>query len=135
MMMRDATAAIVLVGTLADRPAPRSVIPPACLLVRPFVAWPLTLGARSDESGDDETAPRHKIPSWAQSPYVRTALAQQMQLAHSKIFEEAAIESPKLPDIFRGAPVRQRWNRRTSSAVWMLDASPGSGQRRLHKAI
>jgi inner centromere protein len=73
---------------------------------------------RSDESTDDEDAPRKKVPYWAQGAALKSALLQQD--APRRVFEELASgfvpHAPDLEKIF--TKKRKRFYQRTSSAHW-----------------
>ena len=73
---------------------------------------------RSDESTDDEDAPRKKVPHWAQGIALKSALLQQDE--PRRVFEELASgfvpHAPDLEKIF--TKKRKRFYQRTSSAHW-----------------
>ena len=73
---------------------------------------------RSDESTDDEDAPRKKVPYWAQGAALKYAILQQEE--PRRIFEELASgfvpHAPDLEKIF--TKKRKRFYQRTSSAHW-----------------
>ena len=73
---------------------------------------------RSDESTDDEEAPRKKVPYWAQGIALKSALLQQDE--PRRVFEELASgfvpHAPDLEKIF--TKKRKRFYQRTSSAHW-----------------
>uniref|UniRef100_A0A8C9RH40 Inner centromere protein ARK-binding domain-containing protein n=1 Tax=Scleropages formosus TaxID=113540 RepID=A0A8C9RH40_SCLFO len=70
----------------------------------------------SDDSTDDESAPRKPIPSWAEGRQLQQAMLQQYfnPIDVDSYFGE--IEAPKLERIFRKS--KPRYFKRTSSAVW-----------------
>lgn len=73
---------------------------------------------RSDESTDDEGAPRKKVPSWAQGITLKSALLHQEE--PRKVFEALISgfvpHAPDLDKIF--VKKRKRFYQRTSSAHW-----------------
>ena len=73
---------------------------------------------RSDESTDDEDAPRKRVPYWAQGAALKSALLQQEEA--QRMFEELASgfvpHAPDLEKIF--TKKRKRFYQRTSSAHW-----------------
>ncbi|XP_051548647.1 inner centromere protein A-like isoform X2 [Myxocyprinus asiaticus] len=70
----------------------------------------------SDDSTDDESAPRKPIPSWAEGMQLQQAIMKQYYhpLDLNSHFGEP--EPPKLEEIFR--QTKPRFFKRTSSAVW-----------------
>ncbi|XP_041452528.1 inner centromere protein A-like isoform X2 [Lytechinus variegatus] len=70
----------------------------------------------SDDSSDDEEAPRKKIPSWAQGGALKIALINQHN--HPPDFQSLfpIVEPPDLSVMF--VKKRARFTKRTSSAVW-----------------
>ncbi|XP_051975907.1 inner centromere protein A-like [Xyrauchen texanus] len=70
----------------------------------------------SDDSTDDESAPRKPIPSWAEGMQLQQAIMKQYYnpLDLNSYFGEP--EPPKLEEIFRRT--KPRFFKRTSSAVW-----------------
>ncbi|XP_013400395.1 inner centromere protein A [Lingula anatina] len=71
---------------------------------------------KSDESTDDEDQPRKRIPAWAQGAPLKAALINQHY--HPPNMEDMfpVIEPPDLNAMF--AKKKQRFNKRTSSAIW-----------------
>lgn len=72
---------------------------------------------KSDDDTDDETAPRKKIPSWAQGIQLRACLLQQHCNPPDLDALFGEIDIPDLAKIF--ALNRKRFLKRTSSAVWL----------------
>ncbi|XP_018537612.1 inner centromere protein isoform X4 [Lates calcarifer] len=70
----------------------------------------------SDDSTDDESAPRKPIPSWAEGPNLQQIIMK--QYFNPPDFDSffGAIEPPKLENIFYKS--KPRYFKRTSSAVW-----------------
>uniref|UniRef100_A0A4W6DZ01 Inner centromere protein ARK-binding domain-containing protein n=1 Tax=Lates calcarifer TaxID=8187 RepID=A0A4W6DZ01_LATCA len=79
----------------------------------------------SDDSTDDESAPRKPIPSWAEGPNLQQIIMK--QYFNPPDFDSffGAIEPPKLENIFYKS--KPRYFKRTSSAVWH---SPPVGTKR-----
>eukprot|EP01135_Chromosphaera_perkinsii_P004780 Nk52_evm11s296 gene=Nk52_evmTU11s296 len=80
---------------------------------------------RSDESTDDDEAPKKRIPQWAQSGALKAAIRAQVHVDPDAIFPK--VESPSLEKMFpnKKAP---RYIKRTSSAHWALSFdSPNNG--------
>ncbi|XP_043938034.1 inner centromere protein-like [Protopterus annectens] len=79
----------------------------------------------SDDSTDDEGAPRKPIPSWAEGKLLMQAINRQYYNPpdHQSYFGE--VENPKLEEIFYKS--KPRYNKRTSSAVW--NSPPSLGNR------
>ncbi|XP_066556436.1 inner centromere protein isoform X7 [Amia ocellicauda] len=70
----------------------------------------------SDDSTDDEGAPRKPIPSWAEGRQLQQAMLQQYFNPLDLDGHFGDIEPPKLEDIFYKS--KPRYFKRTSSAVW-----------------
>ncbi|XP_071492541.1 uncharacterized protein [Diadema antillarum] len=70
----------------------------------------------SDDSTDDEEAPKKKIPSWAQGGSLKTALINQHYHPPNFTALFPMIDPPDLEVMF--AKKRARFFKRTSSAVW-----------------
>ncbi|XP_056138094.1 inner centromere protein A [Lampris incognitus] len=78
----------------------------------------------SDDSTDDESAPRKTIPSWAEGPNLQQTIIKQYFNPPDLDGYFGVIEPPRLEDIFyKNKP---RYFKRTSSAVWY--SPPGNGQ-------
>ncbi|XP_017261023.1 inner centromere protein A isoform X2 [Kryptolebias marmoratus] len=78
----------------------------------------------SDDSTDDESAPRKPIPSWAEGPNLKQLIMKQYFNPPDLDSFFGVIEPPRLEDIFyKNKP---RYFKRTSSAVWH---SPPSGAK------
>ncbi|XP_075945324.1 inner centromere protein A isoform X1 [Anarhichas minor] len=76
----------------------------------------------SDDSTDDESAPRKPIPSWAEGPNLQQIMMKQYFNPPDIDTFFGTIEPPKLENIFYKS--KPRYFKRTSSAVWH---SPPSG--------
>ncbi|KAG7467973.1 hypothetical protein MATL_G00137850 [Megalops atlanticus] len=78
----------------------------------------------SDDSTDDESAPRKPIPSWAQGRQLQQSLLNQYfnPVDVDSYFGE--IVEPKLEEIFNKS--KPRYFKRTSSAVWDLPPQVGT---------
>uniref|UniRef100_H3DF80 Inner centromere protein ARK-binding domain-containing protein n=1 Tax=Tetraodon nigroviridis TaxID=99883 RepID=H3DF80_TETNG len=72
----------------------------------------------SDDSTDDESAPRKPIPSWADSHNLHQIIMKQYFNPPDLNSFFGVIEPPKLEDIFYKS--KPRYFKRTSSAVWHL---------------
>uniref|UniRef100_A0A1A8UJA8 Inner centromere protein antigens 135/155kDa n=1 Tax=Nothobranchius furzeri TaxID=105023 RepID=A0A1A8UJA8_NOTFU len=70
----------------------------------------------SDDSTDDESAPRKPIPSWAEGSNLRQIIMKQYFNPPDLHALFGAIEPPKLENIFYKS--KPRYFKRTSSAVW-----------------
>ncbi|XP_061679375.1 inner centromere protein isoform X2 [Syngnathoides biaculeatus] len=70
----------------------------------------------SDDSTDDESAPRKPIPAWAQGPKLQQLIINQYFNPPDLDFLLGQIEPPKLEDLFY--KIKPRYFKRTSSAVW-----------------
>ncbi|XP_026222268.1 inner centromere protein A isoform X1 [Anabas testudineus] len=70
----------------------------------------------SDDSTDDESAPRKPIPSWAEGPNLQQIIMKQYFNPPDLDSFFGAIEPPKLENIFYKS--KPRYFKRTSSAVW-----------------
>ncbi|XP_055365840.1 inner centromere protein A isoform X2 [Betta splendens] len=70
----------------------------------------------SDDSTDDESAPRKPIPSWAEGPNLQQIIMKQYFNPPDLDSFFGPIESPKLENIFYKS--KPRYFKRTSSAVW-----------------
>lgn len=77
----------------------------------------------SDDSTDDESAPRKPIPSWAEGPNLQQIIMKQYFNPPDLDSFFGAIESPRLENIFYKS--KPRYFKRTSSAVWH---SPPAGK-------
>lgn len=73
----------------------------------------------SDDSTDDEDAPKKRIPEWATGIHLTTSLIKQCTNPPDleKIFLFSAIVPPDLEKIFKGK-FKKRYKQRTSSAIW-----------------
>ncbi|XP_067129832.1 histone-lysine N-methyltransferase, H3 lysine-79 specific-like [Centruroides vittatus] len=71
---------------------------------------------KSDDDTDNESAPRKKIPSWAQGPQLRAALLQQYHNPPDIHAIFGRIEFPDLTEIFPKQKIP--FQKRTSSAEW-----------------
>ncbi|KAK7107005.1 inner centromere protein-like [Littorina saxatilis] len=71
---------------------------------------------RSDDSTDDDEAPRKKIPSWAQGANLKASLINQAYHPPDLNSIFPSIAPPDLNEMFERK--RARFNKRTSSAVW-----------------
>ncbi|XP_056906841.1 inner centromere protein isoform X1 [Takifugu flavidus] len=72
----------------------------------------------SDDSTDDESAPRKPIPSWAENHNLNQIIMKQYFNPPDIDSFVGVIEPPKLEDIFYKS--KPRYFKRTSSAVWHL---------------
>ncbi|XP_031719956.1 inner centromere protein A isoform X2 [Anarrhichthys ocellatus] len=70
----------------------------------------------SDDSTDDESAPRKPIPSWAEGPNLQQIMMKQYFNPPDIDTFFGTIEPPKLENIFYKS--KPRYFKRTSSAVW-----------------
>ncbi|XP_061600858.1 inner centromere protein A-like isoform X5 [Cololabis saira] len=70
----------------------------------------------SDDSTDDESAPRKQIPSWAEGPNLKQIIMKQYFNPPDLDSFFGIIEPPKLENIFYKS--KPRYFKRTSSAVW-----------------
>ncbi|XP_034443549.1 inner centromere protein B isoform X2 [Hippoglossus hippoglossus] len=70
----------------------------------------------SDDSTDDESAPRKPIPSWAEGPNLQQIIMKQYFNPPDLDSFFGKIEPPKLENIFYKS--KPRYFKRTSSAVW-----------------
>ncbi|XP_023278383.1 inner centromere protein isoform X3 [Seriola lalandi dorsalis] len=70
----------------------------------------------SDDSTDDESAPRKPIPSWAEGPNLQQIIMKQYFNPPDLDSFFGTIEPPKLENIFYKS--KPRYFKRTSSAVW-----------------
>ncbi|XP_041353872.1 inner centromere protein A-like isoform X2 [Gigantopelta aegis] len=70
----------------------------------------------SDDSTDDDEAPRKKIPAWAQGQTLKAALIQQHYFPPDLDALFPKIVPPDLKDMF--AKQKPRFNKRGSSAIW-----------------
>lgn len=77
----------------------------------------------SDDSTDDESAPRKPIPSWAEGPNLQQIIMKQYFNPPDLDSFFGTIESPRLENIFYKS--KPRYFKRTSSAVWH---SPPAGK-------
>ncbi|XP_060932834.1 inner centromere protein B [Limanda limanda] len=71
----------------------------------------------SDDSTDDESAPRKPIPSWAEGPNLQQIIMKQYFNPPDIESFFGKIEPPKLENIFYKS--KPRYFKRTSSAVWL----------------
>ncbi|XP_030222610.1 inner centromere protein A isoform X1 [Gadus morhua] len=71
---------------------------------------------KSDDSTDDESAPRKPIPSWAEGHNLQQAITKQYFNPPDLHTYFGVCEPPKLEDIFYKS--KPRYFKRTSSAVW-----------------
>ncbi|GFR89445.1 inner centromere protein [Elysia marginata] len=73
----------------------------------------------SDDSTDDEDAPKKKIPEWAEGINLKAALIKQFNSPPDldMLFRFSAIAPPDLEKIFKGN-CKKRYKQRTSSAIW-----------------
>ncbi|MEQ2271421.1 hypothetical protein XENORESO_004065 [Xenotaenia resolanae] len=78
----------------------------------------------SDDSTDDESAPRKPIPSWAEGPILKQLIMKQYFSPPDLDAFFGPIEPPRLEDIFYKS--KPRYFKRTSSAVWH---SPPAGAK------
>ncbi|XP_008304806.1 inner centromere protein A-like [Stegastes partitus] len=78
----------------------------------------------SDDSTDDESAPRKPIPSWAEGPNLQQIIMKQYFNPPDLDSFFGIIESPRLENIFYKS--KPRYFKRTSSAVWH---SPPGGNK------
>ncbi|XP_020559318.1 inner centromere protein isoform X1 [Oryzias latipes] len=78
----------------------------------------------SDDSTDDESAPRKPIPSWAEGPYLKQIIMKQYFNPPDLDSYFGTVEPPKLENIFYKS--KPRYFKRTSSAVWH---SPPAGAK------
>ncbi|XP_041853100.1 inner centromere protein isoform X2 [Melanotaenia boesemani] len=78
----------------------------------------------SDDSTDDESAPRKPIPSWAEGPNLKQLIMKQYFVPPDLDSFFGIIEPPKLENIFYKS--KPRYFKRTSSAVWH---SPPAGAK------
>ncbi|KAM4619382.1 inner centromere protein isoform 2-T2 [Polymixia lowei] len=77
----------------------------------------------SDDSTDDESAPRKKIPSWAEGHNLQQAIMKQYFIPPDLVGYFGVVEQPRLENIFYKS--KPRYFKRTSSAVW--HSPPRSG--------
>ncbi|XP_026996705.1 inner centromere protein A isoform X2 [Tachysurus fulvidraco] len=70
----------------------------------------------SDDSTDDESAPRKPIPSWAEGMHLQQAIMKQYYDPLDLHSYFGDVEQPKLEKIFQRS--KPRFFKRTSSAVW-----------------
>ncbi|XP_061891350.1 inner centromere protein A-like isoform X3 [Entelurus aequoreus] len=70
----------------------------------------------SDDSTDDESAPKKQIPSWAEGHNLQTIIMKQYFNPPDLDSFFGSIEAPKLENIFYKS--KPRYFKRTSSAVW-----------------
>ncbi|CAG5115211.1 unnamed protein product, partial [Candidula unifasciata] len=79
----------------------------------------------SDDSTDDEEAPKKRIPEWATGIPLNTALIRQhMNPPDAEaIFQTHRIEPPNLVLVFPGKK-RAKYTQRTSSAIWNSPPMP-----------
>ncbi|XP_005470678.1 inner centromere protein isoform X2 [Oreochromis niloticus] len=77
----------------------------------------------SDDSTDDESAPRKPIPSWAEGPNLQQIIMKQYFNPPDLDSFFGAVEPPRLENIFYKS--KPRYFKRTSSAVWH---SPPAGK-------
>uniref|UniRef100_A0AAQ5YXT6 Inner centromere protein ARK-binding domain-containing protein n=1 Tax=Amphiprion ocellaris TaxID=80972 RepID=A0AAQ5YXT6_AMPOC len=70
----------------------------------------------SDDSTDDESAPRKAIPSWAEGPNLQQIIMKQYFNPPDLDSFFGIVESPRLENIFYKS--KPRYFKRTSSAVW-----------------
>ncbi|XP_029378624.1 inner centromere protein A-like isoform X2 [Echeneis naucrates] len=70
----------------------------------------------SDDSTDDESAPRKPIPSWAEGPNLQQIIMKQYFNPPDLDFFFGSVEPPRLENIFYKS--KPRYFKRTSSAVW-----------------
>lgn len=78
----------------------------------------------SDDSTDDESAPRKPIPSWAEGHMLQQIIVKQYYNPPNFENNLGIIEPPKLETIFNKK--KPRYFKRTSSAVWH---SPPNGRK------
>ncbi|KAM4572395.1 inner centromere protein isoform 2-T2 [Odontesthes bonariensis] len=78
----------------------------------------------SDDSTDDESAPRKPIPSWAEGPNLKQIIVKQYFNPPDLESFFGIIEPPRLENIFYKS--KPRYFKRTSSAVWH---SPPAGTK------
>uniref|UniRef100_A0A3B3DR21 Inner centromere protein ARK-binding domain-containing protein n=1 Tax=Oryzias melastigma TaxID=30732 RepID=A0A3B3DR21_ORYME len=78
----------------------------------------------SDDSTDDESAPRKPIPSWAEGPNLKQIIMKQYFNPPDLDSFFGVVEPPKLENIFYKS--KPRYFKRTSSAVWH---SPPAGAK------
>ncbi|RVE71763.1 hypothetical protein OJAV_G00054920 [Oryzias javanicus] len=78
----------------------------------------------SDDSTDDESAPRKPIPSWAEGPNLKQIIMKQYFNPPDLDTFFGIVEPPKLENIFYKS--KPRYFKRTSSAVWH---SPPAGAK------
>ncbi|XP_047452908.1 inner centromere protein A isoform X2 [Mugil cephalus] len=78
----------------------------------------------SDDSTDDESAPRKPVPSWAEGASLQQVIIKQYYNPPDLDSFFGIIEPPRLEDIF--CKSKPRYFKRTSSAVWY---SPPSGAK------
>ncbi|XP_068595720.1 inner centromere protein [Brachionichthys hirsutus] len=78
----------------------------------------------SDDSTDDESAPRKAIPSWAEGHNLQQIIMKQYFNPPDFDAFFGRVEPPRLEDIFY--KTKPRYNKRTSSAVWN---SPPAGAK------
>lgn len=74
----------------------------------------------SDESTDEDDAPKKKVPEWASGTQLRTALIRQFSNPPDldALFLTKYIEQPDLMKIFPNVKRKDRFKKRTSSAIW-----------------
>ncbi|XP_063050243.1 inner centromere protein-like [Engraulis encrasicolus] len=78
----------------------------------------------SDDSTDDESAPKKPIPSWAEGLQLQQAVMKQYYDPVDLLAHFGAVEMPKLETIFHKS--KPRFFKRTSSAVWHSPPRMGS---------
>lgn len=74
----------------------------------------------SDESTDDDQAPKKKIPDWASGTQLKSALIRQFTNPPDleAIFQTEFIPQPDLEKFFPNVKQNRRFKKRTSSAIW-----------------
>ncbi|KAM9754782.1 inner centromere protein A isoform 3-T3 [Menidia menidia] len=93
-------------------------------LIQPNILDNYGMDQNSDDSTDDESAPRKPIPSWAQGSNLNQIIRKQYFNPPDLESFLGIIEPPKLEDIFYKS--KPRYFKRTSSAVWH---SPPAGAK------
>ncbi|KAL2093180.1 hypothetical protein ACEWY4_010492 [Coilia grayii] len=78
----------------------------------------------SDDSTDDESAPKKPIPSWAEGSQLQQAIMKQYYDPVDLLSYFGHVEMPKLETIFNKS--KPRFFKRTSSAVWHSPPRMGS---------